>query len=160
MLTTTVALQGCALSGSKKSKAHKAADYHAQLGVGYLQRNRLKLAKQYLDKALKADRNSPKVQHYYALLQDRLGNKKLAARYFAQAVKKDSKNPELLNNYGSFLCKHGAVNRAETAFLRATADPLYETPEFAFANAGICLKRRGEHQKAGRLFTQGVVIKP
>ena len=157
MITIITALQGCATSGGSK---RKAADYHAQLGIGYLQRNRLKLAKQYLDKALKANRNSPTVQHYYALLQDRLGNKELAARYFARAVKKDAKNPELLNNYGSFLCKHGAVNRAEAAFLRATADPLYDTPEFAFANAGICLKKRGKILKASSYLRKALSLKP
>ena len=65
-----------------------------------------------------------------------------------------------MNNYGSFLCKHGAVNRAETAFLRATADPLYETPEFAFANAGICLKKRGERQKAGAYLHKALSLSP
>ncbi len=152
-------MQGCA-TNSKKSKSLEAAGYHAQLGIGYLQRNRLKLAQQYLGKALAANPKSPTVQHYYALLQDRIGNKQLAARYFALAVKQDRNNPELLNNYGSFLCKHGAVNRAEMAFLRATANPLYDTPEFAFTNAGICLKKRNNYRRAEGYLSKALSLNP
>lgn len=141
-------LQGCSTISSKKGNPRKAAEYHAQLGIGYLQRNRLNLAKEYLDKALKGNPKSPTVQHYNALLQSRLGNDKRASQHFARALRSDGQNPELLNNYGSFLCKQGAIRQAEAAFIKATKDPLYKTPEFAFTNAAICLKKQGEQQRA------------
>jgi len=150
MLTVTLALQSCALtnSGNKKGDPLKAAEYHAQLGVGYLQRNRLNLANEYLKKALKANPRSPEVQHYNALLQERLGRQEQAGQHFAKAMRLDSDNPELLNNYGSYLCKQGEIQKAETVFMRAADDPLYKTPEFALTNAGICLKKQGAYRQA------------
>ncbi|MGB0848495.1 MAG: type IV pilus biogenesis/stability protein PilW, partial [Thiolinea sp.] len=149
-----------ASNSGKKGNPRKAAEYHAQLGIGYLQRNRLHLAKEYLEKALRANPRSPTVQHYNALLQERLGNDQLAGKHFAKAVRRDGKNPELLNNYGSFLCKRGALQQAEAAFLKAAADPLYKTPEFAFANAGICLKKQGEQQRAESYLRKALALNP
>jgi len=157
-LIALMTLQGCALNSSKKDKGRTAADYHAQLGIGYLQRNRLNLANEYLEKAIKANPRSPTVQHYYALLQERLGKSQLAARSFARAVKQDSDNPELLNNYGSFLCKHGAVSKAESVFIKAASNPLYKTPEFAFTNAAICLKKRGEQPRAATYLQKALAL--
>ena len=148
LLLTATLLQGCSAVSGKSGGARKAAEYHAQLGIGYLQRNRLVLAKEYLDKAIKHNKNSPTAQHYYALLQERLGNDKLAGEYFSKAMRKDAENPELLNNYGSFLCKVGALEKAQSAFMAAAKNPLYKTPEFAYTNAGICLKRKGEATQA------------
>ncbi|MEZ5479767.1 MAG: type IV pilus biogenesis/stability protein PilW [Thiolinea sp.] len=153
-------LLGCSGTGGSRGNADKAAEYHAQLGIGYLQRNRLGLAKEYLEKALKRNRHSPEAQHYYALLQERLGDPVKAGEYYRKALASDGKNPELLNNYGSFLCKQGEISQAEAVFLRATQDPLYKTPEFAYANAGICLKKKGELTRAEDYFRKALDLSP
>lgn len=153
-------VSGCTSATAVKGDRKKAAEYQAQLGAGYLQRNRLDLAKEYLDKALKSNENSVQAQHYYALLQERLGNDKLAGIYFRRAMQQDAENPELLNNYGSYLCKTGAIKQAENAFIRAAQDPLYKTPEFAYANAGICLKKKGDSGKADNYLRQALSINP
>ncbi|HMT92953.1 type IV pilus biogenesis/stability protein PilW [uncultured Thiothrix sp.] len=131
-------LSACANSSSTSKK--QTAEYYAQLGAGYLQKNRLELAQENLDKALKVNRNSKDALHYSALLQERLGNMQKADSLFKRAMQLDSKNPELLNNYGSHLCKQGQYKAAVTAFNAALQDPLYETPEFAYTNAGVCLQ--------------------
>lgn len=147
-------IAGCSGSPAKPSsnKAAKAGTYYAQLGVGYLQRGRLDLASLNLEKALTADPGSPDVNHYYALLQEGLGNNAKAGKHFQAALRGDSKNPELLNNYGSFLCKTGDIQGAERAFTSAVSDPLYKTPEFAYTNAGICVRKRGDKAAAENYF--------
>ncbi len=150
-----LAVAGCS---NTKKESNKAAEYYAQLGAGYLQKNRLPLAKEYLEKALAKDRRSASAQHYYAMLQDRLGNHKLANDYFRKAVRQDSKNPELLNNYGSHLCRQGQYKLAIQAFTAALKDPLYQTPEFAWANAGICLQRSGHSQQAASYLRKALQI--
>ena len=142
----SASLSGCATTSARENKS-KAADYYAQLGAGYLQKNRLSLAKEYLEKALASNRNSSDAQHYYAVLQDRLGDHAQAGTYFRKAMQSDGKNPELLNNYGSHLCRHGRYEEAIAAFMAALNDPLYKTPEYAYTNAGICLQK---HQKGGQ----------
>ncbi len=158
---TAALFSGCTTTGlSPKKNLKKAANYQAQLGVGYLQRNRPGLAKQYLEKALKSDPNSSEAQHYYALLQERLGDNTKAGVYFRKAMAQDGKNPELLNNYGSFLCKSGDTQQAVAAFMKAASDPLYKTPDFAYSNAGICLKTKGNPAQGEKYLRKALSLRP
>lgn len=146
---------GCA-SPSSKADSNQGTSYYTQLGVGYLQKGRLDLASMNLEKALKEDSRSGPANHYYALLQERLGQDQLAAKYFRKALQVDGKNSELLNNYGSFLCRNGNYQEAESVFMAALGDPLYKTPEFAYTNAGICVGKQGDKLKAEHYFRQAL----
>jgi len=137
---------------SGQVETEKASNYNAELGIRYLQKGRLKLANEKLMKAIKQDPNSVKSNHYFALLQQRLGNDAEAKKYFSKAVKLDPKNSEVHNNYGSFLCKTNKHHEAVKQFLIAVKDPLYETPEFAYTNAGICLRKANNHAQAEGYF--------
>lgn len=141
-------LAGCT-GGVKKEQA---SDYNSELGIRYLQKGHLKLANDKLTKSIEQNPNSAKSNHYYAILQQRLGDNGKAARHFAKAVQLDPKNSELRNNYGSFLCKTKRPNIAVNQFLVAIKDPLYATPEFAYTNAGICLRKSNQHGKAEKYF--------
>jgi len=118
----------------------KAADYNSELGVRYLQQGRLKLADEKLRKSLAQNPNSSQSNHYFALLQERLGLSKQADFHFKKAIKTTPRDPELRNNYGSFLCKTGQARASVAQFLSAINNPLYSTPEKAYTNAGICLR--------------------
>jgi len=129
-----------------------ASNYNAELGVRYLQKGRLKLANEKLMKALEQNPESVKSNHYFALLQQRLGNTTEAQKYFSKAIKLDPKDSELRNNYGSFLCKLNKPQAAVQQFLVALKDPLYETPEYAYNNAGICLRKANQQAQAEKYF--------
>ncbi|MEE9325734.1 MAG: type IV pilus biogenesis/stability protein PilW [Cocleimonas sp.] len=133
-----VSLLACTGVGVKKEKA---SNYNADLGIRYLQRGRLKLANEKLQKALQQNPNSAQSNHYFALLQQHLGKKKEAGHYFSKAVSLAPKDPEIRNNYGTFLCDTQRAQAAIKQFLVAIEDPLYSTPEFAYTNAGICLRK-------------------
>ncbi len=51
----------------------------------------------------------------------------------------------------AFLCQEGRLEEAEKTFLRAAANPLYETPEIAITNAGslslVTINREAEAEK-------------
>ncbi|WP_020395260.1 type IV pilus biogenesis/stability protein PilW [Thiolinea disciformis] len=148
-LLLCVALSGCETTSSQpKTSDAKTADYYADLGIGYLQKERLDLANENLQKALVKNPRSSKAHHYYALLQDRLGYNEQARVHFRKALERDGRNPELLNNYGSHLCKTGAYAEAVKAFSVAFSNPLYPTPEFAYTNAGVCLQKQGDYVQA------------
>ena len=157
-LLAVSSVTGCSSTpeGSSASASSKATGYYTQLGVAYLQKDRLDLASLNLEKALKQDGDSADAHHYYALLQDRLGNPSKAGEHFRQALKRDGKNPDLLNNYGSFQCKSGNISDAENAFMAAVRDPLYKTPAFAYTNAGICVRKRGDNAAAESYFRQAL----
>jgi len=141
ILATLTACTG--VSDVKDKNDKKAADYNSELGVRYLQQGRLKLADEKLRKSLAQNPNSAQSNHYYALLQERLGVDEKADFHFKKAIKRTPNDPELRNNYGSFLCKTGQAKASVTQFLSAISNPLYSTPERAYTNAGICLREAG-----------------
>lgn len=155
MFFTSIA-GGCSNTSSTSSEADKAGSYYTQLGVGYLQKGRLDLASLNLEKALEQDPGSAPTQHYYALLQERLGDDEKAGKHFRKALSITPKDPDLLNNYGSHLCRTGKYADAENAFLSAVRDPLYKTPEFAYTNAGICVDKAGNTDQAEAYFRQAL----
>lgn len=141
---------------SGQVRTEEASNYNAELGIRYLQKNRLKLANEKLMKAIEQNPESVKSNHYFALLQVKLGNNTKASKYFSKAIKLDPKDSELRNNYGSFLCERNKPNAAIKQFLVAIKDPLYETPEFAYTNAGVCLRKVNNHVQAERYFRQAL----
>jgi type IV pilus assembly protein PilF len=137
-------LSGCAAGVNEP----KASDYNSELGVRYLQQGRLKLADEKLRKSLAQNPNSAQSNHYFALLQQRLGQDKLADFHYKKAVRITPKDPDLRNNYGSFLCKTNHAQASVAQFLAAISNPLYSTPEFAYTNAGICLRKASSANNA------------
>jgi len=142
-------LTSCSSTGVKETKA---SEFNADLGIRYLQKGRLQLADEKLKKALDQNPNSARSNHYFAILQQKLGNYQKAEHYFNRAVNIKPKDPEIRNNYGSFLCETNRPQAAVKQFLSAVADPLYRTPEFAYTNAGICLRKTGNDAKAEQYF--------
>lgn len=145
-------LAGCSSSPSSSDKASS----YTQLGIGYLQKGRLDLATLNLEKALDENSRSADTNHYYALLQERLGDDAKAGKHFRRARELAPRDSDLLNNYGSFLCRTGQYAEAEAAFLAAIGDPLYKTPEFAYTNAGICVRKAGNNGQAEAYFRQAL----
>jgi len=158
-----MSLQGCTSTPNKTSPAEKrakSADYHAQLGIGYLRKNRLDLAKMNLEKALARNTRSVDANHYYALLQEKLGDMGKATHHYRRAIQYGKNDSALLNNYGSHLCKTGQYNQAVNAFMNAVKDPLYRTPEFAYTNAGVCIQKQGDTQRAEGYFREALNRNP
>ena len=137
-------------------KTDEASDYNSDLGIQYLQKGRLNLANEKLLKSLEQNPDSAKSNHYFALLQERLGNNTLADQHFKKAISITPKSPEIRNNYGSFLCKNKRPQAAVKQFLVAVKDPLYRTPEFAYTNAGICLRKVNNNALAENYFRQAL----
>lgn len=148
-LLITLFFTGCT---STEIKSDEASSFNSDLGIRYLQNGRLQLANEKLEKALAQNPSSPAANHYYAILQQRLGNTGKATQHFNKAVKLAPKDPEIRNNYGSFLCDNEKPEAALAQFNISINDPLYSTPEFAYTNAGICLRKVGKHNEAEEYF--------
>ncbi len=143
-----LSLSSCSLNEGEV----KAANYNADLGVRYLQKGRLKLANEKLLKALEQNPRSAKTNHYYALLQQRLKQNAKAGLYFAKAAQYAPKDSEIHNNYGQYLCENNRPQQGLKHFAIALNDPLYNTPEYAYTNAGICLRKINNTAKAESYF--------
>ena len=138
----------------------KAAEYNTQLGVNYLHRGNLDLAKTKFEKALDQNKNNANANSGYALLLARLGDHKAAEKYFRRAQSLDPTNPEVLNNFGTYLCEKNKFKEADIKFLEAVANPLYKTPEFAYSNAGTCALKAGNNSQAEAQFQSALQANP
>jgi len=154
-------LQGCASSNDSMPTAPKqASTFNTQLGIEYLQQGNLKEAKDKLDRAVGQDPGNAMAHAASGLLYDRLGDPREADRQFARAVSLDPDNADILNNYAVFLCRRGESERGQKMFLKAAANPLYRTPEIAYANAAKCARDGGDLEQAEQLLRQSLKAKP
>jgi len=140
-------LPACVSVDNKPTNTEKASAINVQLGIGYLQQNKLELANEKLLKALRYNPKSAAAHNAYAMLQDRLLIKDKAANHYEKATSLDPKDSQAANNYGAFLCRNGQEAKSEIYFLRALKNPLYKTPEYAYTNAAICLIKIGNKDK-------------
>lgn len=157
-LIVVLGVSGCS-SNKAKPQPIKAANYNAQLGAEYLRKGLLNMANDKLERALEQNYRSADAHHYYALLQQKLKRNELAKKHFLIALDL-KKSPELYNNYGSFLCKQKKFRSADRQFDNALSDPLYRTPEFAHANAGICASDAGNYVRAKDHFNKALARNP
>lgn len=141
-------LSACVAVDNRPSDLEKASAINVQLGIGYLQQNKLELANEKLLKALDFNPKSAAAHNAYAILQDRLQVKDKAAYHYKKATLLDPKDSLAANNYGAFLCRNGQEAESEAYFLRALKNPLYKTPEFAYTNAALCLIKIGKRERA------------
>ncbi|MDH3388244.1 MAG: type IV pilus biogenesis/stability protein PilW [Gammaproteobacteria bacterium] len=137
-------LQACVAVNPQQSKNEKASAINVQLGIGYLQQNKLELASEKLSKAIAQNPDSAAAHNAYAILQDRLKQIELAEFHYRKATSLDPKDSQAANNYGTFLCRNGRELESEKYFLQALDNPLYNTPEYAYTNAAICLIKAGQ----------------
>jgi len=140
-------LQACMTPVVDKDQNEQASAVNVQLGIGYLEQNNLDQANEKLSKALRQDPNSASAHNAFAILQDRLLQTEKAEYHYKKATTLDPKNSRAANNYGAFLCRHGRELESEKYFLQALKNPLYNTPEFAYTNAALCLLQVGEQRE-------------
>jgi len=154
-----VAVAGCAASQHAKQR-QDAANYNMQLGMAYLNRGELALAKDKLDRAVHENPGDPNVHSAMAMLQDRMGNAEKADAEYKTALRLGPREPDILNNYAVYLCRTGRTDDGVKAFEEAAHNPLYRTPEVAYSNAGVCLRAARRDTQAAMSFQQALQIKP
>ena len=117
-------------ANSDKAKA----GIYTSLGAAYLQNGHPRQAIRELQLAIAANSRYANAYNVMGLAYEQLRQRDLARSAFRRALSIDAKNPEYLNNYGAFLVNSGNYAEAIIELKRATADPLYSTPQFAWTN--------------------------
>jgi len=138
----------------------KAAEINMRLGLNYMQRGDYAIALDKLQKALKQNPNLPSAHNTIGLLYQRLGENDKAEAHFLEAVERAPEYSEAQNNFGVFLCQQGRYQDAEQRFLKAIENPLYSSKAMAFENAGLCVNRIPEPEKAESYFRKALQIQP
>lgn len=153
------ALGGCA-NQQAIQRRHNAAIYNTELGIAFMRRGQLAVAQTTLDRALRENPDSPDVHSARALLFARLREPGKADREFREALRLAPKNPDYQNNYAVYLCSVGRVDKGVKIFTEAANNPLYMTPEYAYENAGICLRSAHRNVEAAQMFRNALAVRP
>lgn len=128
----------------------KAAALYTDLGQKYMAQGKLEVALENLNKALAADNRHADAHTVIALLYERIGDNTKAEEHYRRAVELMPKSGNENNNYGAFLCKLGRYEESAAYFVRAVADPFYQTPVVALTNSGTCAIKGGRLDVAER----------
>ncbi|HWS03355.1 MAG TPA: type IV pilus biogenesis/stability protein PilW [Gammaproteobacteria bacterium] len=154
-----LALSGCNQSNVKpgNDKTSPAAA-NVELGVLYMREGKKNVAMDVLQKALKQDPNSADAHNAIAVLYESLGETDKADTHFKRALSLNSQDSQAHNNYGSFLCRNQRADEAEKHYLAAAANPLYETPELSYTNAGSCAYNAKDTAKAEQYWRKALEL--
>jgi type IV pilus assembly protein PilF len=158
-----LALGGCASQAEREAEAARVAkqiEAHTNLGAAYLARNKLDVAQKELERALEIDPDSSQANNIMALLQIRLKNDEKAEKHFRHAISEKPDNSDARNNYGVFLCERGRLGEADEQFRTAIKSPLYQSPEQANMNAGICQLKKPDTKAAAAYFRAALKASP
>jgi type IV pilus assembly protein PilF len=152
--------QGAQLSGDTQTSAEKAGELNKQLGTEYLRKGNLQLAKDKLERAEKYNPRDAELHSVLAVLYERLGIPKQVDEHYKAAIRLAPKDPQISNNYAVYLCRNSRQEEGVRRFLEAAQNPLYRTPEVAYANAGVCLRSAKKLNEAAASFTRALQIRP
>ncbi len=130
------------------------------LAIAYLKEGKYEDALEKLEKARAADPDHPATYNVLGLLYQQINDPKKAEQYFKKALSLYSNDSSTLNNYGNFLCQQNRLEEAEATFLKAANNPLYQTPEIAVTNAGLCLYNNDKKNEAKEYFQRALKINP
>ncbi|MFN2308438.1 MAG: type IV pilus biogenesis/stability protein PilW [Gammaproteobacteria bacterium] len=160
-LCATLALVGCSQSPTRSDTSlRNAAKDNVELATYYMREGQRAVALDLLLKAVEQDPDLPVAHNTLAVLYEGLGETDKANRHFRRALSLDPKDSQAHNNYGSFLCKTQGWAAAEGHFLKAAGNPLYETPELAYTNAGTCANSAGHPDKAEEYWRKALSLNP
>ncbi len=147
--------------GAYKETALAAqARAHTDLGAAYYQQSKWEIALDEFSRAAEIDPTYGQAYNGLGLVYAALNEDAKADENFKRAIQVQPGSSESHNNYGSFLCAHKRYDESITQFLEAVKNPLYSTPNLAYANAGICSARKNDTKNAEVYLNKALQIEP
>jgi len=145
-----------------KQKALQSATVHTELAGQYYQRGQYRVAIEEANTALKSKPDYAPAFNMLGLIYMDLEEDVRAEDNFERALKIAGNDPDIHNNYGWFLCqrKNDRVEQSISHFMQAISDPLYGTPEKSYANAGLCVLKLPDYERARSFFREALIIRP
>ncbi len=160
-LLLALGLTACATTSqvAPGKSASAAAVVNAQLAIEYMKLDKLMTAREFADRALGQDPRSANVQMTAGLIYERMEETDKADRAFATAARLGKDDPNIQNNYAGYLCRRNRAEEGEKLFLKVLHNPVYQTPEVAYLNAGVCVRSTDEIA-AEQYFRHALVLRP
>jgi type IV pilus assembly protein PilF len=161
-------LAGCATPGGGSegtpeqdtTRAEAIARIHTELAASYLDRTQYAVALQELEVALRSDSRFAPAYNVRALVRMALHEDEKANADFLHSLDLDNDSSVAHNDYGWFLCQRGRAKESIKQFQDALKNPLYATPEMAYANLGLCSKKAGQMKDVEANLQRALIIHP
>jgi type IV pilus assembly protein PilF len=147
-------------SGFKKASPQVMAATNMQLAIEYMKLGKLAASRDFIERALSQDPGNADVQMTAGIVYERLNDIPKAERAYATGYRLGKRDPNIQNNYAGFLCRTGKAVAGEKLFAEVAANPVYQTPEVALINAGVCVRGTGDLVDAERYFNRALAIRP
>jgi len=160
-----VILGGCLAACSHNSDFKKAspqvmAATNLQLAIEYMKLDKLASSRDFMERALSEDPGNADVQMTAGLVYERLEERSKAERAYSTGYRLGKGDPNIQNTYAGYLCRTGKAVAGEKLFAEVARNPLYQTPEVALVNAGVCVRGAGDLVDAERYFMRALAIRP
>jgi type IV pilus assembly protein PilF len=165
-----IALAGCSNTGGSQSpsmpgpvvesESRDKAKVFTELGFEYYKREQMKVALEQARKAIAAENRYGPAYHLLGLIYMDVGEDKLAEENFQKAIELEPAYSEAKVSYGSFLCARGRYDEGQAQFTDAMRNPLYDKPEQALANAGLCSEKKGDLKQAEAYYNKALKLQP
>jgi type IV pilus assembly protein PilF len=154
-------LAACAHNSDfKKASPKVTAATNMQLAIEYMKLGKLAASHDFMERALSQDPGNPDVQMTAGLVYERLNDMPKAERAYSTGYRLGKTDPNIQNTYAGFLCRTGKAVAGEKLFAQVARSALYQTPEVALVNAGVCVRGAGDMVDAERYFNQALAIRP
>lgn len=136
------------------------AKLHTELGSLYFQDGNMAVALAELKIAIAILPEYAPAYNVRGLVRLYLREMALAEEDFKEALRLAENDPEINNNYGWFLCQTAREKDSIPYFMRAIKNPLYQTPDRAYLNAGRCSQKAGDIDSAEDFFQKALRFSP
>ncbi len=150
-------LISCA-SLTDEDKKKESGSIYLQLGVRYLDLDKLEIAKENLQIALTKDPDNVQVHNAYAFLYEKLMDNQQASDHYERALALSPDDWSVQNNFGRFLCDRGKYKQGLTLLLLASSTQLNDRQWIALTNAGRCQLAINSIQSAKSYFEQALLL--
>jgi type IV pilus assembly protein PilF len=147
-------------SGFKKASPAVSASTNMQLAIEYMKLGKLAASRDAIERARSEDPGNSDVQVTAGIVYERLNDMPKAERAYAAGYRLGKGDPNVQNTYAGFLCRTGKAVAGEKLFAEVARSPLYQTPEVALVNAGVCVRGTGDVVDAERYFNRALAIRP
>ena len=146
IILLTIALTAC--SWFSKAPAEKPTEIYLQLGIRYMDLNKLELAKENLQKALEKEPNNARAHSALAFLFEKITHFEQARQHYEAALGLSPDDIGIQNNYGKFLCDRRQFERGLGLLTQASSNLLNDRPWMALTNAARCHLGMGQRPQA------------
>ena len=144
----------------KKATPEVIAETDMQLAIEFLKEGKMTESRDAIERALAENTASANVQMTAGLIYERLNDAHKAEHAYSTGYRLGKDDPNIQNNYAGYLCRSGKVPEGEKLFAQVAHSPLYQTPEVALVNAGVCVRSTGNMLDAEKYFKQALAIRP